>query len=149
MISLIISSVSLLIEERDFISSASCGIFIDYFRNWGAIKKALTILYTIEPLPEVNMVLFLRNKWYNVALFLSDYQYEVVEFTNWGARMPQNMFGWQWLLIKDFCTPPLGKQIESNFFVVIFRAKAKFVNIKRGIKHLKSLVFLHICLDLS
>ena len=45
--SLLISSVSLLIEERDFISSASCGIFIDYFRNWGAIKKALRILYTI------------------------------------------------------------------------------------------------------
>ena len=36
-------------------------------------KKALTILYTIRPLTEVIMVLFLRNKWFNVTLFLSDY----------------------------------------------------------------------------
>ena len=65
--SLLISSVSLLIEERDFISSASCGIFIDYFRNWGAIKKALRILYTIGLLTEVNMVLCLRNKQFNLS----------------------------------------------------------------------------------
>ena len=33
-------------------------------------------------------------------------QIEVVEITNLGARIPQNMFGWRWLLIIDFCTPP-------------------------------------------
>ena len=39
-----------------------------YFRNWGATKKALTILYIIH------------------FLFL---------ITNWEARMPQNTFGWR------------------------------------------------------
>ena len=32
---------------------------------------------------------------------------EMVEITNWGAGMPQNPFGWRWLLIEDFCIPPL------------------------------------------
>ena len=44
-----------------------------YFRNLGAIKKALTILYTIGPLKEVNMVLFLRNKRFNFMPFWGDY----------------------------------------------------------------------------
>ena len=66
------SAASLLIEEcacakvqkRYFSSSDSCGIFID-FRNWGAIKKAFRILYTIGPLTKVNLVLFLRNKLFS------------------------------------------------------------------------------------
>jgi len=35
--------------------------------------KALTILYTIGPLKEVNMVLFLRKKRFNFMLFWADY----------------------------------------------------------------------------
>ena len=31
---------------------------------------------------------------------------EVVEITNWGAPMPQNTFGWRWLHVEDFWTPP-------------------------------------------
>ena len=38
------------------------------------VKKALRILYTIGPLTEVNMVLFLRIRLFIVTLFLSDYQ---------------------------------------------------------------------------
>ena len=38
------------------------------------MKKALTKLYTIGPLTEVNMVLFLRNNRFNVTLILADYQ---------------------------------------------------------------------------
>ena len=73
-----ISSASLLIEERacakiqkrNFISSPSCGIFIDLFSK----QKALGILYTIGPLTEVNMVLFLRNKRFYVKIVISDYK---------------------------------------------------------------------------
>ena len=83
--SLIISSASLLFEERacakvqkrNFISSASCGKFIDLFSKLRSNKKALRIFYTIGPLTEVNMVLFKRNKRFNVTLFLTDY--------NWGG----------------------------------------------------------------
>ena len=38
--SLLISSVSLLIEEHDFISSASCGIFIDLFSKLRSHKES-------------------------------------------------------------------------------------------------------------
>ena len=48
-----------------------CGIFINLFLNWGAIKKALRILYMIGPLTEVNIVLFLRNRRFNVNFFIS------------------------------------------------------------------------------
>ena len=30
-----------------------------------------------------------------------------VGIANWGARMPQNTFGWRWLPVEHFCTPPL------------------------------------------
>ena len=33
---------------------------------------------------------------------------EVVEINNWGARLPQNTFGWRGLLFEAFWTPPLG-----------------------------------------
>ena len=33
---------------------------------------------------------------------------EVVEINNWGARLSQNTFGWRWLLVEAFWTPPLG-----------------------------------------
>ena len=51
----------------------SVAYLLIYFRNYGAIKKALTILYTIGPLKEINMVLFLRNKRFNFMLFWGDY----------------------------------------------------------------------------
>ena len=31
---------------------------------------------------------------------------EGVEITNWAARLPQNTFGWRWLLVEEFWTPP-------------------------------------------
>ena len=31
---------------------------------------------------------------------------EVVEITNWAAPMQQNTFGWRWLHVEDFWTPP-------------------------------------------
>ena len=37
----------------------------------------------------------------------------MVEITNWGVRMPQNTFGWRWLLIEDFCTPHSHDLIHS------------------------------------
>ena len=55
-----------------FISSDSSGIFIDSFSKLS--NKALRILYTIGPLTEVNVVLFLRNKRFNVNIFISDYK---------------------------------------------------------------------------
>ena len=30
-----------------------------------------------------------------------------MEITNWGACLPQNTFGWQWLLVEELWTPPL------------------------------------------
>ena len=33
--------------------------------------------------------------------------FEVVEITNWGARLPQNRFGWRWLLFEELWTPSL------------------------------------------
>ena len=75
--SLIISSASLIFEKhacakvqkRNFISSASCGKFIDLFSKLRSNKKALRIFYTIGPLTEVNMVLFKRNKGFKCYAF--------------------------------------------------------------------------------
>ena len=53
------------------------------------------------------MVLFLRNKRFNFMLFLGWLLSEVVEITNWGARLPQNRFGWRWLLFEELWTPSL------------------------------------------
>ena len=33
--------------------------------------------------------------------------FEGVEITNWGARLPQNRFGWRWLLFEELWTPSL------------------------------------------
>ena len=62
------------IQKRNFIFSASCGIFIDLFSKLRSIKKALPIFYAIGALTEVNMVLFLRNKLLNDNIFMSDYK---------------------------------------------------------------------------
>ena len=40
-------------------------------------------------------------------LFLGWLLSEVVEITNWGARLPQNRFGWRWLLFEELWTPSL------------------------------------------
>ena len=92
-----------------------------YFRNQGAIKKALTILNTIGSLKEVIMVLFLRNKRFNYA-FLDRLLFEVVEITNWGARLPQNRFGWRWLLFEELWTPYLigHTNKQTNLSVCLF-----------------------------
>ena len=79
------------------------------------------------------MVLILRNKRFYVNIFM---------ITNWGgggACMPQNKFGWRWLLIEDFCTHPPGilnmeptfawnwsgratdKQTNKDYYFYIFR----------------------------
>ena len=60
-------------KKRNIFLALSVAYLLIYFRNYGAIKKALTILYTIGQLKEVNMVLFLRNKRFNVMLFWADY----------------------------------------------------------------------------
>ena len=41
--------------------------------------------------------------------------FEVVEITNWGARMPQNRFGWRWLLFEELWTPSLFLGIKIVF----------------------------------
>ena len=53
----------------------------------GATIKALTKLYTIGPLTEVNMLLFLRNKRFNVNFFISDYPLK-------SAHVTKHMFVW-------------------------------------------------------
>ena len=52
--------------------------------------------------------------------------FEVVEITNWGARMPQNRFGGRWLLFEELWTPSLllGIKIvfettEKRLFIVL------------------------------
>ena len=78
--SLIISNASLLIEERpytkvkkrNFISSSSCGI--DIFSKLRGNNEICKNIVHHRPLTEVNMVLFLKNKRFNDALFLSDYR---------------------------------------------------------------------------
>jgi len=37
---------------------------------------------------------------------------EVVEITNWGARLPHNRFGWRWLLFEELWTPSLFRRSE-------------------------------------
>ena len=54
------------------------------------------------------MVWFLRNKRFNVNFFFK------FLITNWGARMPQNTFGWRWLPIEDLWTSPPLTQPTSN-----------------------------------
>ena len=56
-------------KKRIIFLALSVAYLLIYFRNLGAIKKALTISHTIGPLREVNMVLFLRNKRFHVMLF--------------------------------------------------------------------------------
>ena len=99
-----ISSASLLIEpcacakvqKRNFISSASCGIFKDLFSKLRcAIKKALRILYTIGPITKVNIVIFLRNKRFNINFVISDYQLR-------SAHAAKHV----WVSFVNLCTPP-------------------------------------------
>ena len=59
-----------------------------YFQNSWPIKKDLVI------------VLILWNTWLKVNVF-SWLKIEVVMITNWGARRPQNTFGW-WLIIINW-----------------------------------------------
>ena len=59
--------------KNNIFLALSVAYLLIYFRNYGAIKKALRISYTIGPLKEVNMVLFLRKKRFNVMLFWGDY----------------------------------------------------------------------------
>ena len=45
----------------------------------------------------------------------------MVEITNWGARLPQNRFGWQWLLFEELWTPSffqmcLDRAVLSLYF---------------------------------
>ena len=65
---------NLKVKKRNIFLALSVAYLLIYFRNKGAIKKALTIVYIIGPLTEVNIVLFLRNKRFNVNfLFLISY----------------------------------------------------------------------------
>ena len=32
--------------------------------------------------------------------------------TNWGARLPQNRFGWRWLLFEELWTPSLASESQ-------------------------------------
>ena len=48
---------------------------------------------------------------------------EVVEITNWGARLPQNRFGWRCLLFEELWTPSLTQFSVKKFlsiYTVIF-----------------------------
>ena len=40
--------------------------------------------------------------------------FEVVEITNWGARLPQNRFGWRWLLFEELWTPSLVQRFRGR-----------------------------------
>ena len=108
-----------MVQKRNLISRASCGKFIDLFSK----LKALRTLYSIGPWTEVNMVLFLRNKQFYATRFFVWLPIEVVEITNWGARIPQNTFGWRWLPIEDFCTPPSCNQRNNGFLWRVLRRK--------------------------
>ena len=55
------------------------------------------------------MVVFLRNKRFNVTLWLL---IELVKITNWEAHIQQNTFGWRGLPIEDFCPPPPILQVQ-------------------------------------
>ena len=40
--------------------------------------------------------------------------FEVVEITNWGARLTQNRFGWRWLLFEELWT--LSLLVQTMYF---------------------------------
>ena len=73
--SLVVSSASLLIEERtcekvqkrNFICSASCGIFIDLFSKLRSNKESFNNIVH-------HRAIFRRNKRFNVSIFISDYK---------------------------------------------------------------------------
>ena len=74
--------------------------------NW---KFNLTQCTCNETLKVSNTVLICIKLKYQITRFTVITNWEVVEIINWGARMPQNTFGWLWFPIEDFCTPPSSR----------------------------------------
>ena len=69
--------------------------------------------------------------------FLSDYQLRWWRLpnTNWGVCMPQNMFGWRWLPIEDFCTPPFVSSFSCKPVLKLFLRKKCRVKQRRYKSH--------------
>ena len=73
-------------------------------------------MYTIGPLTEVYMGLFLSNNRFNVKLILADYQLRWWRLPIEETSLPQNTFGWRWLLVEEFWTPP---SLKGHLYEVI------------------------------
>ena len=58
--------------------------------------------------------------------------FEVVEITNWGARLPQNRFGWRWLLLEKLWTPSLAECLAFFFFNLLRVRIHESLNWKTG-----------------
>ena len=62
------------VKKRNFIASPPCGIVVDLFLKLRSNKESFkNIVHHMGPLTEFIVVLFLRNKEFNVNIFISDY----------------------------------------------------------------------------
>ena len=90
--------------------------------------------------PRKMSKIVLKVHWIKISenKILQWLQIEVGEITNWGARMPQNTFGWRWLLIEDFCPPPSHISYSTHYVFTQLINDCAFVNLRRSSKLLWS-----------
>ena len=123
--SLIMYSASLLIEKRACAKvqkrNEACGIFLDLFSKLMSYKESFNNIVHHRAITRGNMVLFLRNKRFD-TLFLFDYQLRwwILPIEECACR--KTRFGWWWLLIEDFLTPPW---LQHNPYYFKFKWKKK------------------------